>query len=247
MFTLCTGTYNIKDNPPFGILIFNASNIVLDCNDATIIGTSNMYGDHEGYGIFAECQAGHLIQVLRRRLSFVQPLPGRSPEQVDRIVCRRLRGIPGKQVAGVVQPRGPIHRYAHHAERRTDQCIQSSRSRPHELPGGGVRSVGPGGVFHIRRRRKDQRVGRCPRLAGKGLEPFRLVARCEPDRVNHDHLLLHRIIGVNPAAVVCPGSTLKCHTCEACPMIPQSFREFGIRAVVPGASATLKASTSFPS
>ena len=42
--TLCLGTYNISDNASNGLIIINASNIVLDCNNSVIIGNSSGYG-----------------------------------------------------------------------------------------------------------------------------------------------------------------------------------------------------------
>ena len=44
--TLCPGVYNIIDSGADGVIIINASNIVLDCNGTTI------KGDNSGYGIF---------------------------------------------------------------------------------------------------------------------------------------------------------------------------------------------------
>ena len=41
--TLCAGTYYLNDSGSNGVLIINASNIELDCNDATLIGNSSGY------------------------------------------------------------------------------------------------------------------------------------------------------------------------------------------------------------
>ncbi len=41
---LCSGTFHINDSYPDGVLILNASDIILDCNNATLIGNGANYG-----------------------------------------------------------------------------------------------------------------------------------------------------------------------------------------------------------
>jgi parallel beta-helix repeat protein len=46
--TLCYGFYNIPDNSPNGVLIINSSNVILNCNNATLNGTDS------GVGIYSD-------------------------------------------------------------------------------------------------------------------------------------------------------------------------------------------------